>query len=172
MCILLPRTDRIDSDGVLNPSGIRFGSSEIYNILSSPEFSSSILDACVVGQQRVNYPYSDTAERVVLFIKCTPAATTNSVIPSTYLQMQIRDQIAKDLSRRHVPSFIFETHEVPYNINGKKLETQVKAILCEGERALKRIQVTGEERKKLEWFMDFYHIENFAPGLRGTAPKL
>ncbi|KAH8810648.1 putative acetyl-CoA synthetase [Xylogone sp. PMI_703] len=160
------------SDGVLNPSGIRFGSSEIYHILSLPKFASSILDACVVGQQRVKHPYSDAAERVVLFIKCAPTITTNSMIPDTVLEKQIRDQITTDLSRRHVPSFIFEVAEIPYNFNGKKLETQIKAILCSGEEALTKIKVTSEERRKLEVFKRFYHIEDCVHRQRDAASKL
>lgn len=149
----------LDSDGVLNPSGIRFGSSEIYSILSTPQFTPFIVDSCVVGQQRVKPPYSDAAEQVVLFIKCAPTATTNGLKTNPEVETKIREQIAKDLSRRHVPTFVFEAPEIPYNTNGKKLEIQVKAVLCGGREALAKMKITKEERQSLEWFEKFYHIE-------------
>lgn len=153
----------LPSDGVLNPSGIRFGSSEIYNILTTPEFTPSILDAIVVGQQRVQPPlYSDPTERVVLFIKCTPSATSGTLTPSPILTAKIKDAIAKNLSRRHVPSFIFEAPEVPYNVNGKKLEIQVKAVLCGGEAALRKLKVTREEELSLRWFLSFFDVDKVA----------
>ncbi len=51
------------SDGVLNPSGVRFGSSEIYSVVEKFPF---VGDSIVVGQRR---PGIDEHERVLLFIK-------------------------------------------------------------------------------------------------------
>ena len=51
------------SDGVLNPSGVRFGSGEIYTVLD--QFSSVIDDSICVGQRRPQ----DLDERVLLFVK-------------------------------------------------------------------------------------------------------
>jgi acetoacetyl-CoA synthetase len=105
------------SDGVLNPSGVRFGSAEIYNAVSQfPDFE----DTICVGQRRPQ----DSDERVILFIKmkgerpllkCTVAA--------------VRSAITAALSPRHVPSFIFQTPEIPYTINGKKIELAVKQVV-------------------------------------------
>ncbi|KAK6401466.1 hypothetical protein LTR81_023407 [Elasticomyces elasticus] len=105
------------SDSVLNPSGVRFGSSEIYHVLALPEFQNAITDAIVVGQQRIKAPYSDATERVVLFIKCTPQASAGSLVPRAQLGMSLRDRIAENLSRRHVPAFVFEAPDIPYNVN-------------------------------------------------------
>ncbi|OQV08827.1 hypothetical protein CLAIMM_13044 [Cladophialophora immunda] len=85
------------SDGVLNPSGVRFGSAEIYNVVS--EFT-EFEDTICVGQRRPQ----DSDERVVLFIK------------------------TKD-NRTLSPSTIQETPEIPYTINGKKIELAVKQIV-------------------------------------------
>lgn len=159
------------SDGVLNPSGVRFGSSEIYNILATPRFHSQIVDALVVGQQRIAAPYSDPAERVVLFIKCSPQASSGTLRPKQQLESAIREQIAKDLSRRHVPTFIFETDEVPYNANGKKLEIQVKAVLCGGGPAMARLKVTQDEFRQLKWYERFFEIEKVG-SLEQRASKL
>ncbi|RVX71872.1 hypothetical protein B0A52_04271 [Exophiala mesophila] len=162
------------SDGVLNPSGVRFGSSEIYNILLTPRFSSYITDACVVGQQRAQAPYFDSVEQVVLFVKCTPSysARRNPLKLDPGLEQQIRKEIAKGLSRRHVPTHIFEAPEVPYNINGKKLEIQVKAILCGGKPAFEKLKVTEEDRRALAWYLPFYHIEKVIEETQRPAVKL
>ncbi|KIV90220.1 acetoacetate-CoA ligase [Exophiala mesophila] len=149
------------SDGVLNPSGVRFGTSEIYNIISTPMFEQFISDAVVVGQQRLVSGYSDPAERVVLFIKCTPEATSGTINPNPKIISMINQAIERNLSRRHVPSFIFETGTVPYNVNGKKLEIQVKAILNGGKEAMAKLKVTKQELKQLEWYEKFFAIEDF-----------
>ena len=117
------------SDGVLNPSGVRFGTSELYNILSSPRFSSITLDGLAIGQQRTSGKYSDSAERVILFLKIAPEHSSGSIIPKKELLDQLRDQISKDHSRRHVPHFFFEVDEIPHNANGKKMAALAKSSL-------------------------------------------
>ncbi|KAK4893288.1 hypothetical protein LTR27_008411 [Elasticomyces elasticus] len=160
------------SDGVLNPSGVRFGSSEVYHVLAMPKFQNAIADAIVVGQQRVKAPYSDATERVVLFIKCTPQASTGSVVPRAQLEMAIRETIAENLSRRHVPAFIFEAPDIPYNVNGKKLEIQVKAVLCGGAEALARLKLTELEFQQVKWFEKFHHIEKVVDSTPKQRVKL
>jgi acetoacetyl-CoA synthetase len=140
--------DTQHSDGVLNPSGFRFGSSEIYNVLSTPKFADQILDAIVVGQQRVSAPdekkgSSDPTDRVMLFVKFTPAASSGTLRPKPEIEAAIRERISRGLSRRHVPEHIFETKEVPYNVNGKKLEIQVNAVVSGGEKAMAKLRVTA-----------------------------
>ncbi|OAG34353.1 acetoacetate-CoA ligase [Fonsecaea monophora] len=160
------------SDGTLNPSGVRFGSSEIYNILSSPRFTSSIVDSVVVGQQRSAAPYSDTTERVLLFIKCREGVSSNHILPNKGLESRIRDQIAKDLSRRHVPAHIFEVKEIPYNANGKKMEIQVKAVVNGGAQAKTKQRLSPQELAMLEQFEPFFHLEKLLKRLDGTAARL
>lgn len=152
---------RHHSDGVLNPSGVRFGSSEIYNVLGAARFRGLLLDAIVVGQQRIAPPYSDSAEQVILFIKCAPNISTNTWRVRGDLDAAIRDQITQDLSRRHVPAHIFECHLIPYNANGKKLEIQLKAILGEGTAALQKLKLTPDELSQVKLFEPFYEIERF-----------
>lgn len=97
------------SDGVLKPGGVRFGSSEIYNILLAqfPE----IEDAICVGRRREN----DADEVVVLFVKMVSGVTY-----SEELNGRIKAIIREKLSVRHVPGFIEECPEIPVTINGKK----------------------------------------------------
>ncbi|OAL22384.1 acetoacetate-CoA ligase [Fonsecaea nubica] len=105
------------SDGVLNPSGVRFGSAEIYNVVSQfPEFE----DTLCVGQRRPQ----DSDERVILFIKMKD----DRPLPKSTVAA-VRSAIATALSPRHVPSFVFQTPEIPYTINGKKIELAVKQIV-------------------------------------------
>ena len=160
----------MSSDGVLNPSGVRFGSSEIYNILATPQFSSSVLDALVVGQQRTTSPYSDPTEQVLLFIKCSPTAASGRFNPFRELDTAIRQQIAQDLSRRHVPSHIFEIDEVPYNANGKKMEIQVKGVVNGGAKALAKMKLSPDELEMLRRFERFYHLESLTQkSVKGQA---
>lgn len=107
------------SDGVLNPMGVRFGSAEIYNILLK-HFSSQVEDALCIGRKREQ----DVDEVVVLFLKMTNGQTFNEE-----LVKNIQAMVRKELSARHVPKIIDETPEIPYTMNGKKVEGVVKQIL-------------------------------------------
>lgn len=109
---------------------------------------------------------------MILFIKCTPAATTNTLFPQPELEARIRSQIASDLSRRHVPELIFEAPNVPYNANGKKLEIQVKAIVGGGSQAKKKLTITKEEISALEWFEPFYDVEKLLEQAKRVEAKL
>jgi acetoacetyl-CoA synthetase len=108
------------SDGVLNPSGVRFGSSEIYNIVLK-HFSNEIEDALCIGRKREQ----DEDEVVVLFVKMA-----NDHDLSEELVKKIQDVVRKELSARHVPKVIDACPEIPYTMNGKKVEGAVKQILC------------------------------------------
>ena len=90
------------SDGVLNPSGVRFGSSEIYSVLEP--FREEIDDTLCIGQRRP----TDKDERVLLFVKMRPGKPCNED-----LKTRIRQTIRKSLSARHVPSYIFEVKDIP-----------------------------------------------------------
>jgi len=106
------------SDGVLNPSGVRFGSGEIYTVLE--QFSSVLDDSLCIGQRRPQ----DTDERVLLFVKLRKGEKFTEE-----LEGRIRAAIRKALSARHVPAFVFEIADIPYTVNGKKIEIAVKHIV-------------------------------------------
>jgi acetoacetyl-CoA synthetase len=91
------------SDGVLNPSGIRFGSAEIYNVIES-QFADKVSDSLCVGQRRPQ----DKDENVFLFLLMKPGVKFTA-----QLEQVIRATIRKQLSPRHVPKYIFETPEIP-----------------------------------------------------------
>ncbi|XP_042090443.1 acetoacetyl-CoA synthetase isoform X2 [Ovis aries] len=103
-CRINPKTGGIvmlgRSDGTLNPNGVRFGSSEIYNIVEAFE---EVLDSLCVPQYNKN-----GEERVILFLKM---ASGHTFQPD--LVKRIREAIRLGLSARHVPSLILETQGIP-----------------------------------------------------------
>ncbi|RVX67835.1 hypothetical protein B0A52_07763 [Exophiala mesophila] len=128
--LMNPRTRGVQilgrSDGVLNPSGIRFGSSEIYNIVEGPGFNNIIADTLCVGRRRP----SDKDETVFLFVIMAPGHENEF---NNELVERIRSAIREGLSPRHVPKFIFQIREIPYTVNGKKVELAIKKIIS-GEK--------------------------------------
>ncbi|KAF5702007.1 acetoacetate ligase [Fusarium globosum] len=104
------------SDGVLNPGGVRFGTSELYSVVDKfPD----VADCIAVGHRL----HEGDDEQVVLFLKMKEATFSQTVD-------MIRDAIRQNLSPRHVPARIVEAKDIPYTLNGKKMETLVRDILC------------------------------------------
>ncbi|KAL4872235.1 hypothetical protein BDV12DRAFT_162532 [Aspergillus spectabilis] len=143
------------SDGVLNPSGIRFGSAEIYNVIET-QFSAEIVDSLCVGQRRPQ----DSDESVMLFLLMRPG---HAVTPK--LVGRVKVAIEKALSKRHVPRWIFETKAIPTTVNLKKVELPVKQIVSG-----KRIKASGTllNPESLEYYYQFVDVEK----LVGPRSKL
>ena len=78
---------------------------------------------------------------------------------SNELEDKIRSAIARDLSRKHVPQYIFATSSIPYNVNGKKLEIPLRAVLSEGKKAFSKRKFTNEEVEALEAFLPYFDVE-------------
>ncbi|KAJ7594475.1 acetoacetyl-CoA synthetase [Mycena floridula] len=135
------------SDGVLNPSGVRFGSGEIYTVLE--QFAYCLDDFICVGQRRPQ----DVDERVLLFLKLHPGY---QLTPE--LQNKIRSAIRRDLSARHLPAFIDQVEEIPYTVNGKKIEIAVKQIVS-GTTLLKP-SGTVANPQSLELYKKYQDIES------------
>ncbi|KAK6849924.1 Acetoacetate-CoA ligase [Apiospora arundinis] len=121
--VLDPKTKNLTfmgrADGVLNPSGVRFGSAEIYSVLER-HFADRLADSVCVGQRRPQ----DTDESVMLFLLMRPGQQFNKK-----LVYEVKEAIKRDLSKRHVPKYVFETPEIPTTINLKKVELPVKQIV-------------------------------------------
>ncbi|KAI9816817.1 MAG: hypothetical protein M1827_001462 [Pycnora praestabilis] len=98
------------SDGILKPSGVRFGSAEIYNILLQ-HFPDEVMDALCIGRRRE----TDMDETVVLFLKMAEGKQF-----SQHLAKKIQGVVRKELSARHVPGIVDECLEIPVTTNGKK----------------------------------------------------
>ncbi|KEF51490.1 acetoacetate-CoA ligase [Exophiala aquamarina CBS 119918] len=135
------------ADGVLNPSGVRFGSAEIYSIIEA-KFADKISDSICVGQRRPQ----DQDERVVLFLLMKPGHKFTS-----QLIREVKDAIRKETSPRHVPKFVFETKEIPTTVNLKKVELPVKQILSG-----KTIKPSGTllNPQSLDYYYQFAKDEN------------
>lgn len=90
------------ADGVLNPSGVRFGSADIYSVIEAhfPE----VADSIVVGQRRPQ----DSDESVILFLKMNEGYEFREGLVE-----RIKSRIAEERSRRHVPRWVFQTWEIP-----------------------------------------------------------
>ena len=125
------------SDATLNPAGVRIGTSEIYSIVESME---EISDSVAVGQK-----YQGD-ERVILFVKLK-----DNYILTDELRKKIIQQIRSHSSPRHVPAFILQTPEIPYTLNGKKVELAVKQVLHGLE--IKNKEVLANPNS-LEYFKD------------------
>ncbi|KAF8199906.1 acetoacetate-CoA ligase [Mycena galopus ATCC 62051] len=106
------------SDGVLNPSGVRFGAAEIYSVLE--DFSATIADVLCVGQRRPQ----DDDERVLLFLKMKEG----HVLDDRFVWC-LKNAIRTNLSARHVPAYVFAVDDIPYTSNGKRIEIAVKQIV-------------------------------------------
>ncbi|SMY26929.1 unnamed protein product [Zymoseptoria tritici ST99CH_1A5] len=107
------------ADGVLNPSGVRFGSAEIYSVIEN-HFGEEVLDSICVGQRRPQ----DLDESVLLFLLMKPGQKFTE-----QLVKKVKDAIARDCGKRCVPKYVFETPEIPTTINLKKVELPVKQIV-------------------------------------------
>jgi acetoacetyl-CoA synthetase len=142
----------------LNPSGIRFGSAEIYNAI---EKFSEFDDTICIGQRRP----SDSDEAVILFVKMKPQTPTKRL--NLELISSIKNTIIKALSARHVPKYIFEVPDIPYTINGKKIELAVKQIVS-GVDITPSGAVANPEC--LPYFKRFIEVEKMAQA--GLAAKL
>ncbi|KAJ4231915.1 hypothetical protein NW759_002311 [Fusarium solani] len=131
------------SDGVLKPSGVRFGSAEIYNILTR-FFASEVEDAVCIGRRRE----TDTDETVCLFVVMVPGQKFGDD-----LRTRIKAKIKAELSPRHVPGVVEECGGgVPKTGNGKKIEVAVKQILS-GLDVKTNASVANPEA--LEWFREW-----------------
>tara|TARA_Y100001970_G_scaffold49377_1_gene62604 strand:+ start:1968 stop:3902 length:1935 start_codon:yes stop_codon:yes gene_type:complete len=103
------------SDTTLNPGGVRIGTAEIYRVLDKMEY---IKDSVVVG-----YQY-DNDELIILFVKMIDNQELTNKI-----RQDIKSNIKAHCSPRHVPYNIIPVEDIPYTINGKKVELAVKNMI-------------------------------------------
>lgn len=123
------------SDATLNPGGVRIGTAEIYRVVEQLD---EIKDSIVVGVP------IDNDIQIYLFI-----VTNNDLVLDDKLLEKIKLEIKKNLTPRHIPRKILQIKEVPYTLNGKKVELAVlKTIL-------------GEEVKNKSALMNPNSLEQF-----------
>lgn len=103
------------SDAVLNPGGIRIGTSEIYRQVEKfPEVEESI----VIGQEW------DNDVRVVLFLKMRKSSELTDE-----LREKIKLLIRKEASPHHVPKKILSVIDIPRTRSGKITELAVRDVV-------------------------------------------
>lgn len=102
------------TDTVLNPGGVRIGTAEIYRVVEQiPE----ITDSLVFG-----FPVENDEEIALCIVTGEGGA-------DAALAGEIRREVRRKASPRHVPRRIYTVGEVPYTNNGKKVEGAVRSIV-------------------------------------------
>jgi acetoacetyl-CoA synthetase len=103
------------SDAVIKVSGVRVGTSEIYNVVEKmPE----VADSLAVGQNL------GEDQRIILFVKMAPGQRLTEE-----MNERIRKALRQEASPKHVPALILEVPDIPYTLNMKKVETAVANIV-------------------------------------------
>jgi acetoacetyl-CoA synthetase len=126
------------SDATLNPGGVRIGTAEIYQVV---ETIVGIVDSVIVG-----HSIGDD-EEVILFVKLDKNTQLDDSLIST-----IRSKVKLACSPRHVPAKILTAPDIPYTINGKKVEIAVKKLI-HGKDVTNRDSLANPE--SLEFFREF-----------------
>lgn len=104
------------SDTTLNPGGVRIGTAEIYRAVAAlPEIADSIVAARP----------ADGDEQVVLCVTLAEGAQLDDELVD-----RITRTIRAEASPRHVPHHVVAVPDIPYTINGKKVEKAVKKLLA------------------------------------------
>ena len=102
------------SDTTLNPGGVRIGTAEIYRVMDKFD---DVDDSVVIG-----YKF-ESDELIILFVKTSEKTLNQELIKD------IKYKIKHNCSPRHVPFKIIPVKDIPYTINGKKVEIAVKNII-------------------------------------------
>ena len=103
------------SDAVLNPSGVRIGTAEIYRQAEQVE---EVIESLVIGQRW------DGDTRVVLFVRLRENLLLNDELTN-----RIKKIIRSNASPRHVPAKIIQVDDIPRTKNGKITEVAVRKIV-------------------------------------------
>jgi acetoacetyl-CoA synthetase len=141
------------SDSTLNRGGVRMGTSEFYRAVAElPE----VVDSLVI----------DTGElgrdgKLLLFVVLAEGVTLDERV-----RTRINETLHSELSPRHVPDGIYAVREVPYTLNGKKVEVPVKRILMGTpvDQAVSRAAISNPD--SLQYFAELAEREARA----GSAP--
>jgi acetoacetyl-CoA synthetase len=103
------------SDAVLNPGGVRIGTSEIYRQV---EQLPDVLESVVIGQRW------DGDERIVLFVRLREGLSLDEGLID-----RIRTQIRGNTTPRHVPARILQVTGIPRTKSGKIVELAVRDVV-------------------------------------------
>ncbi|CAL1286776.1 unnamed protein product [Larinioides sclopetarius] len=104
------------SDNTIKQHGERFVSEEIYWAIHDVE---EIADSICVAQSN-----GSGDGRAVLFVKMK-----NGHILDKDMMFKIEEKILKELTIFYIPKVILQVKDIPYNLNGKRMESVVKKIV-------------------------------------------
>jgi acetoacetyl-CoA synthetase len=105
------------SDATLNPGGVRIGTAEIYRQVEQLD---EVVEALVIGQQW------EGDVRVVLFVRLREGLTLDDELIA-----QIRHQVRRNTTPRHVPSKVLQVRDIPRTKSGKIVELAVRDVVHE-----------------------------------------
>ena len=118
------------SDAVLNPGGVRIGTAEIYRQVEQID---SVLESLAIGQQ-----WGDDV-RIVLFVTLRDGEDLDDE-----LRAEIRDQIRRNATPRHVPAVMVQVADIPRTKSGKIVELAV-ADVVHGREVVNREALANPE---------------------------
>lgn len=133
---------------MIDPSGVRFGSGEIYAIVETTPFTEYISNTLCVGRRRPQ----DADEQVFLFLTMKKGYSLTDE-----LRQQVKKAIRTGLSPRHVPKFVIAVPDIPVTINGKKVEVAVKNTIS-GKDV--KPSSTVQNPESIAWFRRFRTLES------------
>jgi acetoacetyl-CoA synthetase len=131
------------SDAVLNPGGVRIGTSEIYRQV---EVIEDVLESIVIGQN-----WQDDV-RVILFVVLRPGLVLTEDLIQT-----IRQQVRANTTPRHVPAKVIQVAAIPRTISGKIVELAVKKVI-HGEKVNNKDALANPEA--LDLFVNLPELSN------------
>jgi acetoacetyl-CoA synthetase len=92
-------------------------------------------------------------ERVVLFLKMKEGQEFTD-----QLKARLHTAIREQLSPRHVPAVTLPIGDIPYTLNGKKIEVAVKTILS-GKVVTNKAAIANPE--SLELFKNIFELQGY-----------
>jgi acetoacetyl-CoA synthetase len=128
------------SDAVLNPGGVRIGTSEIYDQVEQLD---EVVEGLAIGQDW------DGDVRIVLFV-----VLRDGVDLDEDLEKRIKAQIQRGTTPRHVPDRIVQVADIPRTKNGKIAELAVRDVVHGREVHNKDVLLNPEA---LELYRDIAH---------------
>ena len=131
------------SDSVLNPGGVRIGTSEIYRQVEKVD---GILESIAIGQQ-----WEDDS-RVILFVRLREGLSLDEPLID-----KIKKTIRANTTPRHVPSKIIEVPDIPRTLSGKIVEIAVRKVV-HGEVVKNTDSLANPEA--LEFYRNLEELQN------------
>jgi len=103
------------SDATLNRGGIRIGTAEIYNVVNE---IAGVKESLVIATDN-----EQGESKMILFLQLVNEGENLDAIV-----LEIKKELRKQYSARHVPDLFYSVPDIPYTLSGKKLEIPIKKI--------------------------------------------